>query len=231
MKNLITITFLLFFLGNKTNAQLLGGNKISYETPKKYEIGGITVDGAIITDEERIISYTGLTRGSEITIPGNDISSAIKKLWEAKNYSNINIYADRISGNTIFLKISLTERLRMSFYKLKGITNSQAKNLKEVLGLYAGKLITESLLDNTKRVCRGYFIEKGYLNTKVNITSEFDTAVNSAKVLIMDIDKGERVKIKKIEIEGNNTMKKAKFPVSMFKKEVPVFSDSKIKSN
>ena len=138
-----------------------GSNKISYETPRKYEIGGILVDGAVITDVERIISFSGLRRGKEITIPGNDISSAIKKLWEVNNYSDINIYADKITGNTIFLRISLKERSRMSRFQLKGVTNSQAKTLKENLNLYSGKLITESLLDQTKFICTDYFVEKG----------------------------------------------------------------------
>lgn len=206
-----------------------GTNKISYETPKKYEIGGIVVDGAIITDVERIISYTGLRRGSEITIPGSDISNAIKKLWEVNNYSDINIYADKIIGNTIFLRISLKERSRMSRYQLKGVTNSQAKSLKENLNLYSGKLITESLLDQTKFICKDYFVEKGFLNTNVNITSLPDTAVNNAQILVININKGEKVKIKEIIIEGNNAMEKTKFPLSLFKKETKVFSDSKIK--
>ncbi len=206
-----------------------GSNKISYETPRKYEIGGILVDGAVITDVERIISFSGLRRGKEITIPGNDISSAIKKLWEVNNYSDINIYADKITGNTIFLRISLKERSRMSRFQLKGVTNSQAKTLKENLNLYSGKLITESLLDQTKFICTDYFVEKGYLNTTVNITSIPDTAVNNAQILVINVKKGNRIKINEIIIEGNELTEKTKFPLSIFKKEAKVMSDRKIK--
>lgn len=231
MKFILPFILLIFAVPSMVIAQdySFSTNKISYETPKKYEIGGILVDGAVITDVERIISYSGLRRGKEITIPGNDISSAIKKLWEVNNYSDINIYADKVVGNTIFLRISLKERSRMSRYQLKGLSNSQAKSLKESLDLYSGKLITESLLDNTKFICKDYFVEKGYLNTEVNITSVPDSAVNNSQILVININKGNRIKINKIEIEGNDLTEKTKFPLSLIKKETKVLSDAKIK--
>ncbi|MGB1039704.1 MAG: outer membrane protein assembly factor BamA [Flavobacteriales bacterium] len=231
MKNIFTLTLLFFLFQTFGLAQggMFSNNKINYEAPRKFEIGGIVVDGAVITDVERIISFSGLQRGKEITIPGSDISNAIKKLWDVNNYSDINIYADRIVGNTIFLRITLKERNRMSKYQLKGVTNSQAKTLKESLGLYGGKLITESLLDKTKFICKDYFVEKGYLNTSVNITSIPDTMVNNAEILIININKGQRIKINEIIIEGNDLTKQTKFPLSIFKKETKVFSDRKIK--
>ena len=184
MKLIFKILFLSIFMVAEVHAQdfTFSSSEIDYASPKKYEIGGITVEGAVITDVERIISFSGLRRGKEITIPGSDISSAIKRLWDVNNYSDINIYAEKITGNTIFLKISLKERNRMARYQLKGITNSQAKSLKENLDLYSGKLITESLLDNTKFVCKDYFVEKGYLNAKVTISSFPDTSVNKAQI-------------------------------------------------
>ncbi len=231
MKFFINTLLLITLLSSSAIAQNLsfGKNNVDYQAPKKYEIGGIVVEGAVITDVERIISFSGLIRGSEITIPGSDISGAIKKLWEVNNFSDINIYADRFIGSTVFLRITLTERSRMSRYQLKGITNSQAKSLKENLDLYSGKLITESLLDKARFTCKDYFVEKGYLKTTVNITSLPDTSVNNAEILVINIDKGEKVKINEIIIEGNNAIEKTKFPLSLFKKEAPVMSDKKIK--
>lgn len=230
MKKYIQIIMLVLGGFSQVNAQLtLGANKISYEQPRQYEIGGIIVDGAVITDPERIIAFSGLKRGAKITIPGNDISAAIKKLWKVKSYSDINIYADKITGKTIFLRIKLTERTRMSRYQLKGVTRSQAKNLKENLNLFSGKLITESVLDRTKFICTDFFIEKGYLNTKATITSRRDTAVNNAEILVINIDKGVRYKINKIAIEGNEMIEKTKFPLSIIRKERHVMSDAKIR--
>ena len=233
MKLIFKILLLSIFMVAEGQAQEFGfsSSEIDYASPKKYEVGGITVEGAVITDVERIISFSGLRRGKEITIPGSDISSAIKRLWDVNNYSDINIYAEKIVGKTIFLKISLKERNRMSRFQLKGITNSQAKSLKENLDLYSGKLITESLLDNTKFVCKDYFIEKGYLNTTVNITSFPDTSVNNAQILVININKGQRIKINKITVDGNNAIEKTKFPFSLIKKEALVLSDAKIKKS
>ena len=230
MKKYIKIVILLLAINTQVNAQLtLGSSKISYEQPKQYTIGGIIVDGAIITDPERIIAFSGLKRGAKITIPGNDISSAIKKLWKVKSYSNISIYADKFTGKTAFLRIKLTERSRMSRYQIKGVTRSQAKSLKENLNLFSGKLITESALDHTKFICTDYFVEKGYLKAKATITSHRDTTVNNAEILVINIEKGTRFKINKIIIEGNEMVEKTKFPLSLLKKEQKVMSDSKIR--
>ena len=80
MKLIFKILFLSIFMVAEVHAQdfTFSSSEIDYASPKKYEIGGITVEGAVITDVERIISFSGLRRGKEITIPGSDISSAIK---------------------------------------------------------------------------------------------------------------------------------------------------------
>ena len=92
MKLIFKILFLSIFMVAEVHAQdfTFSSSEIDYASPKKYEIGGITVEGAVITDVERIISFSGLRRGKEITIPGSDISSAIKRLWDVNNYSDIN---------------------------------------------------------------------------------------------------------------------------------------------
>ncbi len=225
MKNLFTILILVLVSGliyGQTGA-------VNYETPRDYEIGGITVDGVVNYDTERVISLSGLKRGNKVTVPGDDITQAIRKLWDQNLFSDINIYKEKIIGSTIFLRISLKERSRLSKYKIIGATKSQAKTIRESLDLYSGKVITEALLDRTRFVCKDYFVEKGYLNAKVRLEQKVDTGVNNASVLTIKINKGERIKINKIVVEGNDMMVERKGFMRIFGKEKKLFSDARVK--
>src|SRR5690606_24199061 len=55
---------------------------VDYGSPKEYEIAEIKVQGVEFLDHNALISLTGLKVGDRIKIPGDAISSAIKKLWQ-----------------------------------------------------------------------------------------------------------------------------------------------------
>ncbi|MFM7473157.1 MAG: outer membrane protein assembly factor, partial [Crocinitomicaceae bacterium] len=81
--------------------------------------------------------------------------------------------------------------------------------------LYAGKTITENLVFQTTGKIRGYFREKGFYETKVQINREKDTLINDSELFLIDIAKGPRIGIKKIEITGNNSVPSWKLKMAM----------------
>jgi outer membrane protein insertion porin family len=230
INKLIKIAVVILAFSFQAKAQFsITSDKVSYETPKDYEIGGITVEGVVNYDSERIISLSGLRRGEKITVPGDDITQAIRRLWDQKLFSDIKIFKIKITDETIFLKIQLKERKRLSRYKIIGATKSQTKSLKESINLYSGMVVTEALLDKTKFICTDYFIEKGYLNTETTITRQTDTLVNNSDLMIVNIKKGNKVKVNKIIIEGNEVTEEREGISRIFGKEKKVFSDGRIK--
>lgn len=233
MVKLKKISFIFFSIWLITSTALgqfsISSDRVSYETPKDYEVGGITVDGVVNYDAERIISLSGLRRGKKVTIPGDDITQAIRKLWDQKLFSDINIYQEKVIGNTVFLKISLKERTRMSKYKIVGCTKSQAKSIRETLDLYSGMIISQALLDKIRYISKDYFVDKGFLNASVNVSQVKDPEVNNADILEIRIDKGERVKINKIIVEGNDMIVERKGFSRILGKEKELFSDARVK--
>jgi outer membrane protein insertion porin family len=114
INKLIKIAVVILAFSFQAKAQFsITSDKVSYETPKDYEIGGITVEGVVNYDSERIISLSGLRRGEKITVPGDDITQAIRRLWDQKLFSDIKIFKIKITDETIFLKIQLKERKRL----------------------------------------------------------------------------------------------------------------------
>ena len=54
---------------------------IVLERTKKYMLGGVSVSGNETISEQSILIFSGLNPGQKIKIPGDKLSSAIKKLW------------------------------------------------------------------------------------------------------------------------------------------------------
>ncbi len=205
LKQLVLCVFLLLGFGSLAqDIKILGGDE-SYMNPKKYTIAGVRVQGAPEYDESALILVSGLTVGKEISIPGDDISSAIKKLWEQELFSDVQILMDgapKINGD-IFLIIQVVGRPTLSSYSFVNATKTEADKLREMINLYSGKKITESLVLTTQNIVRGFYQEKGYLKCNVVITQEIDTAFYNSRKFVITIEKGKKIKIGAINFYGN----------------------------
>ncbi len=190
-------------------------NAVDFLSPKKYRIGPIMVEGADFFDPNGIKLISELREGQEITVPGDDITSAIKKLWEQDLFSDVAIYQTKIDGVVIHLLIKVKERPRLSGYKFTGVSKGESEKIKEKLNLYANKIVTENLKNNGIEMIRGQFIEKGFHNVSVTVDEKQDTTGNNQVFLRFNIDKGKKVKIREITIEGNTTIKQGKLYRSM----------------
>lgn len=193
----------------------LGGMDFGYDTPREFELGPIRVVGAENYDHQAIKLIAGLRQGQKIMVPGQSITNAIKNLWAEGIFSNISIYAEKEIAGVLYLVIELTPRPKLSKFKFKGISRREADKIREEISLYAGKTITENLVFQTTGKIKGYFREKGFYETKVQINREKDTLINDSELFLIDIAKGPRIGIKKIEIIGNNSVPSWKLKMAM----------------
>lgn len=193
----------------------LGGLDFGYDAPREYELGPIRVIGADNYDHQAIKLIAGLRQGQKVMIPGQSITNAIKNLWAEGIFSNISIYAEKEIAGVLYLVIELSPRPKLSKFKFKGISRREADKIREEISLYAGKTITENLVFQTTGKIKGYFREKGFYETKVQINREKDTLINDSELFLIDISKGQRIGIKKIEITGNNSVPSWKLKMAM----------------
>ena len=91
------IIFLLFLTPSINFAQ-----DTSLENGKKYILGGIEVTGVQSYNEQTVKTFTGLRVGQEITIPGEEISAVIKKLWGLELFSDVKFYQQKIEGCLLY---------------------------------------------------------------------------------------------------------------------------------
>ena len=194
---IIIISLLSLTLGAQTN------EKLDYSNPKTYEIGGIMVIGADNLNNSTLIAISELTVGDKIKIPGDNFSIAITKLWKEGLFSDVNITIDKIDENIVFLNINLVENSRLSKFKFKGkISKSDITSLKEDLKLMRGKILTQNIINNSINLIKTYYLNKGFLNASIGYLTTIDTTVVNSENLIFNINKGNKVKIKEIKING-----------------------------
>ena len=175
-------------------------------TPKKYEIGGIKVEGVKGYEDYVLIGLSGLSVGQSITVPGEEITTAVKRYWRHGLFSDVKILAEKIEGNKIYLKIILAQRPRIAEVQYHGVKKGEREDLQDRINLPKGSQITPNLIDRAKLLIKRYFDEKGFKNAEVTI-NERAIADNKDHVNIdIIIDKKEKVKVHQITIDGNTVL-------------------------
>ena len=171
--------------------------------PEQLEILGVEVEGLTTSREEFVIGTSGLQEGTEITVPGDYIASAIKSLYRTGLFSNVEIVqTDREPGG-IYLKIIVEEQPRLAEYNLNGIKRSQRDDLREEITLLKGYAVTESSLAQAKSTIQRFFKEKGYWYTTVDVSKAQTDTVRNRVTVNFNVDPGERLEIKEITFSGN----------------------------
>ncbi|WP_245795546.1 BamA/OMP85 family outer membrane protein [Arenibacter nanhaiticus] len=204
------LTAFLFFLFTAC----ITAQETSYEDGKKYILGGLEVTGLQSYNEQTVKTYTELRVGQPITIPSDQISAVINKLWGLELFTDITFYVTKIEGDNIFLELNIIERPTLSNVTVYGEKKNKINEILKDTDLKKGKKITESLIANSKNYLQNKYKKKGYLNVKVNIATAKDTVGDNTQSMVVNIKKGEKVKINDIIFEGNdqlsdNTLAKA----------------------
>ena len=205
-KNRLLI-FLLIVLCSifKAQSQINGFNKGS-----SYIIDSITVSGLKTFNDKTVISYSGIRKGQLLQIPGEEITSAINKLWKLELFSDINFYVTNIDGNKATIEIEIKELPTLTAVKIKGVKKSKSESLIKDTELSEGKKLSESFLTNTRNYIINKYKKEGFLNTKVNLNTIADSIGENNLKMVVSIDKGERIKIKSINFGGNEVFKASK---------------------
>ena len=181
------------------------GYDLDYLTPKTYEIGGISYEGADNFDTRVVQLVAGLQVGDRIKVPGDKISAAVENLWKQGMFEDVQIRVSRIQGNIIFLKIVLKERPRLDKFSFTGVKKGEADKLREEIKIANGEVVTENMLRTSVNKIKGYYIDKGYTRVEVNPTTELDT--NGRVTVTFNVNRGKVVKIDSLIFEGNEQVK------------------------
>ena len=190
---------------------------IDYGLPKEYTIQEIKVIGAESYDDFVLIGFSGLSVGQKITIPGGEITEAVKKFWQQSMFSAVSIERPKIEGDNVWLTIHLKMRPKVSEVNFKGLKKTEIDDLTTRIGILKDKQITPNMADRAKLEIKRYLDEKGFANADINIFQKDDPAKAEHVIVDVDVDKKEKTKIRKIIVHGNDNLAALKIDKAMKK--------------
>ena len=194
-----------FFMGNPFYAQTSG-----FVKGKTYKLDSISVSGIKTFNEQTVISYSGLNVGEKIKVPGEKISAMINKLWALELFSDINIFVTKVNNNNISLELEIVELPTLTNVKINGLKKSKIDVIIKDTDLVEGKKLSESFLTNTKNYIINKYQKEGFLDTKVSLNTIKDTVGTNSYKMVVNVDRGPRIKIRDVNFKGNEIFKQAK---------------------
>lgn len=175
--------------------------------PKSYEIAGIKVSGLPDSnDDYYVIGYTGLSVGDRVEVPGTAITNAVKRLYKQGLYSGVQIKAEKIAGDKVWLEICLRQQPRLSRIEFRGVKGGEIKDLKERLNMPDGYQLTPNGVARAKQIIEKYFAAKGFKNAVVKVIEQPDLSHENHVILTFDVTRSNKMKVHKIYIDGNEVL-------------------------
>ena len=200
-------------------AQSSGKVEVDYNNPKKYIVGGVEVEGNEHFAPSQILQITGLQKGMEVTVPSEELSGIVDRLWSQRFFEDVAIVVDSLAPtrDTAFFKIRIIERPRVSKWTFAGVKSGEQKELQDRLNLRRGGEFSEYVAKTSSDIIKRYYKEKGFYNVDVKVNTKQDSIIRSAIRVQFAVDRGEKVKIKTITFSGNEHVKETKLARSMKK--------------
>ena len=220
MKHIVVLLVALLSVTLQTNAQdVIVNPDISYAgTPRQLEIGGLAVKGVEGYEDYVLTGLSGLSVGQVISVPGSEITEAVKRYWKHGLFSKVAITADSIVGEKVYLCIHLATRPRVSTINYYGLKKTEREDMESKLGIMRGAQITPNMIDRAKILAKKYFDDKGYNNAEIEILQRDDVTGKNQVILDVNIDKKAKMKVRQIIFDGNEQLKDNKIKGSMFTK-------------
>ncbi|MBS7334174.1 MAG: outer membrane protein assembly factor BamA [Weeksellaceae bacterium] len=205
--------------------------EVDYMNPRVFTLEDIDVKGDTKFSKNQIIRYAGFSIGEEIELPGSKVNNAVKKLWRSKMFSDIDIYIKEIKGNKVILTLELVSVPELADIKINGIKKSQREDIVKENKLNPGVKITNNLINSTNNKIKEYYTGKGFPNSTIKVEQTSVDGSKDQQNLILNVDRGERVKIDDIIFEGNNELSSKRLRKAMKdtkRKSINVFKASKM---
>jgi outer membrane protein insertion porin family len=201
-----TIILLLISFLFGTFHQMNGQERVPFDQGKKYILADVNLVGKLSFNSQTVVTFAGLEKGQQITIPGEEISNAIKKLGKLGLFDEISFYVNKIQNDSIYLDLQMEELPKLNEVKFIGIKKSKVETLIKDTGLDKGKVVNENLITTTKNYIENKYKKDGYFNSKVSISTVKDTSAVNIVNMVLRVDLGEKVKIQQIDFEGNTKL-------------------------
>lgn len=207
MKSIFTTLCLVLFITLQAQTPSDNSQLINYSAPREYTLVKVNVIGTQMVDPNVVVLLSGLPIQDKIMVPGDKTAEAIDNLWREGLFDDVQLFINKTEGDYIWIDIVVVEKPRINTFSFKNspsrINKNQADDLREKLNISRGMVLTDYRLRAIKETVNEHYRADGYLNCKTEVVVSRDSLSPSFVNLDIRISKGEKVKIKDLNISGN----------------------------
>ncbi|MFM9061170.1 MAG: POTRA domain-containing protein [Bacteroidota bacterium] len=171
---------------------------------RSYTIAQVRVEGLRHTDQDLLMMIAGLRQGQRFTLMGEEGAKAVRNLWKQGLFGDVQIRVDSVVDDRIFLCLVLEEKPRLAKVVFnRKVSKAKAEEMTESLKTFKGKILTDEVKGNIRRVVRKYYTDKGYLEVQVTMNTVPDTNQINASTLLVSVEPGVKVRVAALDLSGN----------------------------
>lgn len=195
---LFVVLALLAAFPMRVHAQQPGAPQVT-----RYEVLSVDVEGAADASSEQFVQQaSGIRTGQQVALPYDEsFGEAIRKLYRVGLFSDVEIVADRIVGDGVFLLIRVQEEPRLGSIAIEGVKRSERDDLTDELPLLRGRAVRTSDIGRSEQIIRTYFAEKGF--RQVGIDVDRTVGEDGRVELVFNVEKGDRLEVMDVQFFGN----------------------------
>jgi outer membrane protein insertion porin family len=164
-----------------------------------FVVKDMRVEGLQRISEGTVFNYLPINIGD--TVDSIRIGEAIRALYGQNLFDDIEMRRD---GDTLLVVVK--ERPSIESFTIDGNKDIKTEDLMESLrgvGLARGRTFDRSVLDNVEMFLREQYYDRGKYGVAINSTIQ-DRPNNTVRIKI-DVEEGDRAKIRQVNIVGNKT--------------------------
>lgn len=182
-------------------------SEAGYTNPQVYVLADLEISGDTHYTKNQILRFTGLKLGDQLEIPGSKINNSIKRLWRSNLFSDIDLYAVKTEGNKVWLRMNLVGLPELAEITFTGIKKGKREDFIKEHKLNPGIKITSNLKNQVRNSIKNHYLDKGYPNAKVDFIEKKNPNDPTKVDMVVNIDRGERVKIQNVTFTGNTELR------------------------
>ncbi|MEA2064647.1 MAG: outer membrane protein assembly factor BamA [Gemmatimonadota bacterium] len=179
------------------------------------KIVDVVVQGSQRVADRRVLSSAQINVGDTYTV--FLVRNALESLWQTGLYADIDILAQQVEGGLRII-IRIEENPIISKFSIEGCKKIKEQDLKDDLTLRVGGLFSHSKIRETRNKISELYRNKGFYNTKVEIDTLYPKIAGRIEVTFK-VAEGRKIKITRIEFEGNGHFPDSKLRGAISTKE------------
>lgn len=207
----------LFFVGNAL-AQLAGGPQEESLTVERVEV---RFDGVKAVSEAYVRGNIQVRDGD--TYDQGDIDQSIRVLFATRLFEHVDVDLERLDDQKVIVTFVVRPKYKIETVEFVGNDRISHRRLRREAEVRRGTFLDEFNIASATEKLTEYYLKKGFSDISVDYQVLRDRVRGTAQVTFT-IDEGEKIRVKKVNFNGNEAFGQRKLRGEMDTRKWWIFS-------